>query len=105
MKNTRQWGWAGSEGDRLRINKRKLVAFATRIGATVEDDSAGRWTVLQIIAPAGQLWSEGIRMIRVEWTTGESSEPACRDAYSRISSMSPYFRPMTERETDFYSET
>lgn len=98
-------GWAGTEGDRLRIDRRKLTAFAKRLGATVEDDSTGNWRILQLIAPQGMLWAEGIRCIKVEWPTGEASEPACRDAYMRLSSMaqSP-FREMTEHEKDLYTE-
>lgn len=89
----------------MRITKRQLVAFAKRLGATVEDDSAGRWNVLQLVSPEGMLWQEDIRCIKVQWPVGESSEPACRDAYSRLSACanSP-FRPMTQEEKELYAE-
>lgn len=94
------FGHGGS--GRQRILKRDLVCLAKKIGATVENDSSGNWNVLQLVAPAGFLWDEGIQCIKVEWPVGESSEPACRDAYSRISGAK--FRPMTDKEREFYAE-
>jgi hypothetical protein len=84
------------------ITSKTLRAEMKRRGGTVEDDSAGRWHVLQLTAPEGKVWSEGVKHIKVEWPFGQSSLISCTDAWKRISSQS--FRDMTESEKDFFEE-
>jgi len=67
------------------ITLRELRSAAQAVGAKVEDDSAGRWNVLQIIAPNGKQWKDGgCRSLKVEWPQGQSAQDAYRDAMNRI---------------------
>ncbi len=100
----RDIGWHGPEGSHLRairIDARNLAKRVIAIGGTVENDSCGRWNVLQLIAPSGMLWPEGLRLIKVEWPKGESPQPACRDAWSRISGD---LKPINPNNADLYAE-
>lgn len=83
MKMEASRNWVGTM--RASITCKTLRAEVRRLGGTVEDDSGGRWHVLQLTAPVGMLWAgEKLRQIRVEWPYGESSEGACREAWQRI---------------------
>jgi len=69
-------------------------------GVVVEDDSAGRWMVKQIVAPAGQVWEDGgCGCMRVEWVRGDSAHRAAAitDANNRIACG---LRPMTDEERE-----
>lgn len=102
MRKLSTMGWAGYDGDRLRLDRRKLTDFVRERGGTVEDDSSGSWTVIQLVAPKGFLWSEGIRFIRVEWRKGEASEDACRIAWQRITPQK--FIPIPKEDAELYAE-
>ena len=68
-KHTPDRDWVGTM--KAGITIKTLRAQVVKMGGTVEDDSGGRWHVLQLTAPRGQMWSEGLRQIRVEWPYGE----------------------------------
>jgi hypothetical protein len=58
-------------------------------GASITDESVGHWTVWQIEAPDGQVWSDGaVTALRVEWRTGDAAhrDAALRDALARVNS-------------------
>jgi len=62
----------------------QLNREADKHGATVEDDSSGRWRVLQIVAPEGKLWVDGsCTCLRVEWIAPGATE-AFDDAIARM---------------------
>lgn len=79
-------------GDKVRsvyaMNLRSLKAAAAKIGATVENDSDGRWCVYQVCAPKGYEWSDGGSIhLRVEWpdgSSGEDKDAVIQDAINRI---------------------
>jgi hypothetical protein len=63
--------------------KRKLLNEIKRRGGLVVDESCGRWNVLQLEAPKGQMWSEGLSAIRVAWHKGESPDDTSGGAGSK----------------------
>ena len=57
-------------------------------GGVLENDSVGRWTVYQCIAPEGYVWVEGhVKAIKVEWLRADLDYGlgAIADALQRIS--------------------
>lgn len=82
------------------ISQLKLIEAVEKLGGRVVNESAGRWAVLQLEAPPGMLWNEGVQSLRVEWPGGESSLYACADAFERIKQG---FRPMREDERELYA--
>lgn len=76
-----------------------LNTQAKRLGATIEDDSAGRWNVLQCVAPDGEVWNDtgGIH-IKIEWPRGSTKEQVTDILQDAINRMNAGTREMTERE-------
>jgi hypothetical protein len=100
----RQRDWVGTM--RASITVKTIRFEVRRLGGTIEDDSGGRWHVLQLTAPPCHVWrGERLKHIRVEWPFGESSEPACREAWERITHYAGLpFELMTDDERKFYEE-
>jgi hypothetical protein len=77
----------GEEGQSMFMpaTRAHLKNAAEKLGATVEDDSDGRWTVLQVVAPAGMIWRDsGGKHLKVEWPAGNKGSEPITDAINRI---------------------
>ncbi len=65
-----------------------LRRAAQALGAAVEADSSGPWTVLQLCAPAGKVWAcaGDAHMLEVVWRDGDPGyrEASIRDALGRV---------------------
>jgi hypothetical protein len=66
-----------------------LRRAARQCGATVENDSSGRWHTYQVCTPEGKCWEEDLHMLKVCWRLGDPAEwrsAAIEDAIERMES-------------------
>lgn len=83
----------------------QLKRAAREMGATVEDDSSGRWQVYQVCAPVGFYWTglPGTHMLRAAWMTGTPGTPAYRREVitDALSVMQHGLTPCEDTECDY----
>lgn len=86
-------------------SKQELQALARRTGGRLEEDEGYReMRVFQLVAPAGKLWTEGVRAIRLEMSTARTPQAlAYNRALLREAGQRAVLRDMLPDELDLYA--
>lgn len=68
------------------LNVNDLKRAARAVGATVENDSSGRWNVYQVCTRPGECWDGHLHMLKVEYQKNDPAwrQVAIQDALERI---------------------
>lgn len=83
-----------------------LRRLCERNGGLLEEDEGYRdMRVLQVVAPDGQVWEEGVKHLKVEWQRG-NSDAAQKHNHAQMESVEQRLnhRDMTPEEADMCAE-